>query len=267
MEELRAKAKELLEGGTVRTVIGYEAGPRGTRRPLLAREPRDGSRFVWDGACTGNLGCYLTRPEVRRRGPAAVTASPDTLRSLLQLLAERQLVEGEVLALVRTSQGGLEILATGEAVEAHLALLPRTRDPKDAALLERLGAMSREERWAFWRAELGRCIKCYACRASCPMCYCGQCTMDCNRPQWVPQASHALGNLEYHMVRAMHLAGRCVACGECGRACPVDIPVHLLTFHAQDSVERQFGQQAGTSAKLDYALSTFRPDDQESFIR
>jgi ferredoxin len=99
------------------------------------------------------------------------------------------------------------------------------------------------------------------------MCYCEHCTMDCNRPQWVPVPSHALGNLEYHMVRAMHLAGRCVECGDCGRACPVGIPIHLLTFNAEESVHAQFGQRAGASAKLDYAMSTFRPDDKETFIR
>jgi L-lactate utilization protein LutB len=127
--------------------------------------------------------------------------------------------------------------------------------------------MSREERWAFWQKELSRCMKCYACRNSCPMCYCEHCTMDCNRPQWVPVASHTIGNLEYHMVRTMHLAGRCVQCGECGRACPVGIPVHLLTYSAEESVHELFGQQAGRKAKLDYALSTFRADDKESFIR
>jgi ferredoxin len=123
------------------------------------------------------------------------------------------------------------------------------------------------ERRAFWASELSRCVKCYACRSSCPMCYCERCTMDCNRPQWIPVASHAIGNLEYHMVRAMHLAGRCVQCGTCGAACPVGIPVHLLTFFAEGTVRRQFGQKGGASAKLDYAMSTFKPDDKETFIR
>ena len=99
------------------------------------------------------------------------------------------------------------------------------------------------------------------------MCYCEHCTMDCNRPQWVPVASHGIGNLEYHIVRTMHLAGRCVECGECGRACPVGIPVHLLAFCAEESIHRQFGQRAGHKAKLDYAMSTFKTDDRESFIR
>jgi ferredoxin len=99
------------------------------------------------------------------------------------------------------------------------------------------------------------------------MCYCERCTMDGNRPQWVPAASHALGNLEYHLVRAMHLAGRCVECGTCGKACPVGIPIHLFTIFAEESVRRQFGQRGGAGAGTGYALSSFRPGDQESFIR
>jgi len=30
------------------------------------------------------------------------------------------------------------------------------------------------------------------------------------------------------MVRAMHLAGRCVDCEECERVCPMDIPIRKL---------------------------------------
>jgi len=266
MEALKQKALELLQSGDVKAVLGYAVGTAGTRRPHFARTPEQAERLVLDEACTQNLATYLTRREVKRLGRLAVVALPATLRAALQLTAEHQLRDGDALFLVPEA-GGLKTLATGSEIEEHLALKADAMGEKDRALIERLRAMTREERWAFWKSELSRCVKCYACRSSCPMCYCEHCTMDCNRPQWVPVASHALGNLEYHMVRAMHLAGRCVECGECGRACPVGIPVHLLTFVAEESTARQFGQRAGHSAKLDYALSTFKPDDKETFIR
>ena len=264
MEALQKKAEELLAQGAVKAVLGYEPGTSGRRRPLVARTAEQARRLVFDDACGQNLARYLTRPEVRRLGRLAVVARPEVLRSILQLAAERQLQEGEVLALAVTAEGVQE-LPSFQAIEAYLA--PAELSPEDRRRIEELAAMTPAERWAFWQSELARCVKCYACRNSCPMCYCGHCTMDCNRPQWVPVPSHALGNLEYHMVRAMHLAGRCVTCGACGRACPAGIPVHLLTGFAQESVRRQFGQAAGTSAAPDYALSVFRPDDSESFIR
>ncbi len=265
--DLITKSRELLETGAVKAVIGFEAGRRGTVRPAFVREAAKASTLVFDERCTQNLAAYLTRREVKRMGRVAVAAAPDTLRALLQLMAERQVKEEEVLPLAVAADGTVTELPGAAAVEAHLALQAKELKAADRELLAKLDAMSREERWAYWQKELSRCVKCYACRNACPMCYCAHCTMDCNRPQWVPVASHALGNLEYHMVRAMHLAGRCVECGDCGRACPVGIPVHLLAFHCQESVHAQFGQRAGTSAKLDYALSTFRPDDKETFIR
>jgi formate dehydrogenase (coenzyme F420) beta subunit len=265
--ELKEKAKQLLEAGEVKVVIGFTAGTFGRRRPFYARTPAEADRLVMDEACEQNLATYVTRKEVKRLGKVAVAAKPGALRALLQLMAERQIKEGDLLPLAIGADGQVEELATAQAVEERLALEPFQISAKDRELLDKLNKMTREERFAFWQSELSRCIKCYACRSSCPMCYCEHCTMDCNRPQWVPVPSHAQGNLEYHQVRAMHLAGRCVECGDCGRACPVDIPVHLLTFTAEECVHAQFGQRAGASAKLDYALSTFRPDDKETFIR
>jgi len=266
MEALRNKANELLAAGAVKVVIGYGKGTGESRRPIFVRAAERAGDLVLDTACAQNLATYLTKHEVRALGRIAVVALPSTLRSILQLAAEKQLREENVLALA-ILDGGVRELATFDAVEELVATIPDAIGEADQKMIDRLTAMSVGERRAFWADELGRCVKCYACRSSCPMCYCERCTMDCNRPQWIPVASHAIGNLEYHMVRAMHLAGRCVQCGSCGTACPVGIPVHLLTFFAEQTVRRQFGQKGGASAKLDYAMSTFKPDDKETFIR
>jgi len=266
MEALASKAKELLTAGTVKVVIGYGKGTGENRRPIFVRAVERAGDLVVDTACTQNLATYLTKAEVRALGRMAIVAIPSTLRSILQLAAEKQLREENVLALAIVD-GGVRELATFDAIEEAVATIPDAIGEADQKMIDKLTAMSVTERRAFWAAELGRCVKCYACRSSCPMCYCERCTMDCNRPQWIPVASHAIGNLEYHMVRAMHLAGRCVECGTCGAACPVGIPVHLLTFFAEQTVRRQFGQKGGASAKLDYAMSTFKPDDKETFIR
>jgi ferredoxin len=266
MEELRLKARELLVAGTVKVVIGYGKGTGDTRRPVFVRSGDRVNELVFDAVCTQNLATYLTKAEVRAMGRMAIVAVPSSLRSILQLAAEKQVREENVLALA-VLDGTVKELATFEAIEEAVATIPDAMSAADQAMLDKLTAMSVGERRAFWAAELNRCVKCYACRSSCPMCYCERCTMDCNRPQWIPVASHGIGNLEYHVVRAMHLAGRCVQCGTCGAACPIGIPVHLLTFFAEGTVRRHFGQKGGASAKLDYAMSTFKPDDKEEFIR
>ncbi len=266
MEELRSKVQELLAAGTVKVVIGYGKGTGENRRPIFVRTAEQARDLVLDAVCAQNLASYLTKAEVRALGRMAVVALPCTLRSILQLAAERQLREDNLLALA-VIEGKLRELAGFDAIEEAAATLPDAIEEADQRMIDKLVAMSVAERRAFWAEELGRCVKCYACRSSCRMCYCERCTMDVNRAQLIAVASHALGNLEYHVVRAMHLAGRCVQCGTCGAACPVGIPVHLLTFFAESTVRRQFGQKGGASAKLDYAMSTFKPDDKESFIR
>ena len=266
MEELNNKAKQLLESGAVKVVIGYGKGTGDTRRPIFVRAAERTGDLVIDAACTQNLATYLTKAEVRAMGKMAIIAIPSTLRSILQLAAEKQLREENVLALA-VLDGSIRELSTFEAIEETVATIPDAISNADQQMIDKLTAMSVSERRAFWAAELNRCVKCYACRSSCPMCYCERCTMDSNRPQWIPLASHAVGNLEYHMVRAMHLAGRCVQCGTCGAACPVGIPVHLLTIFAEGTVRQHFGQKGGASAKLDYAMTTFKPDDKETFIR
>lgn len=266
MDALRTLAARLLADGTVKALLGYEIGTFGRRRPLVAIPETDLSRLVFDEECSANLVGLLAKPELRRLFPLALIGRESALRSLLQLHAERQLKDGDVLALT-IHEGRILELATAAALEEHLTMTAQSLPEADSARIARIQSMDRAERWAWWQEELGRCIKCYACRQTCPMCYCGQCTMDQNRPQWVPVPSHALGNFEYHVVRAMHLAGRCVQCGACGAACPLDIPVHLLSMHAEERSAAQFGVRAGRHARLDYALSTFRPDDKETFIR
>lgn len=266
MEALQTTAKQLLEAGTVKVVIGYGKGTGGVSRPIFVRSVERVGDLIVDATCTQNLAAYVTKAEIKAMGRMAIVATPKTLRSLLQLAAEKQIREESVVALAIVD-GAVREFSTFHAIEEYLAMVPDTMSDADRQMIEKLSAMSVGERRGFWAEELGRCVKCYACRSSCPMCYCERCTMDCNRPQWIPVASHALGNLEYHTVRAMHLAGRCVECGTCGAACPVGIPVHLLTIFAEESVRKQFGQRGGASATVDYAMSTFKPDDKETFIR
>ena len=45
-----------------------------------------------------------------------------------------------------------------------------TRDRDRFGEVEKLEAMSPEERFAFFKEELGKCIRCNACRNVCPAC-------------------------------------------------------------------------------------------------
>jgi ferredoxin len=267
MEALQAKARTLLEGGAVKVVIGYTAGSDAQRvRALFARNREQAQQLIWDDRCRQNLAAYLNKPEVRALGKPALVARTATLRTLLQYAVENQLADGAVLALA-VSDGQVVELGSFAAIEEYLANQTRGLTPEQQQELTRLSELPLDERWAFWAAELGRCVKCYACRAACPLCYCDRCIVEANQPQWVPVASDALGNLEWNVVRAMHLAGRCVDCGSCADACPENIRIDLLNRVLAQETLAHFGAEPGYSTRKDYALAAYKPDDKEEFIR
>lgn len=266
VDHLRAAARRLLEEGTVHVVIGYTEGSAGRVRPAFIRRADDAAALVLDERCRLNLAVYLPKPEIRALGKPAVVALPATLRALLQSAAEHQWTEGRLVALAPAADGSVAALSTFAELEAAVAAAWPEPTAAERDELERIMALPREERWRFWQEQLARCVKCYACRAACPLCYCPRCVVDANQPQWVPAAPHVLGNLEWHVVRAMHLAGRCADCGACAAACPVGIPLHLLNRFAAEEIRRQFGSRSGESARSEFSLSTFSPEDRDGFI-
>jgi ferredoxin len=65
----------------------------------------------------------------------------------------------------------------------------------------------------------------------------------------------------------MHLAGRCVDCGECERVCPVNIPLRLLNTKLEMEAFEMFEYQAGRDVSQASLLSSFRDEDHNSFVR
>ena len=132
--------------------------------------------------------------------------------------------------------------------------------------IEAFDAMTSEERWAYVSKEVDKCIRCYACRNACPLCYCPECFVDASLPRWIGKSTDASDTMIFHLMRAYHLAGRCVSCGACERACPVGVDIRKLNRKLQKDVKALFGYEAGLSLDETSPLATFRPDDPEHFI-
>ncbi len=133
--------------------------------------------------------------------------------------------------------------------------------------LEKLDGMSSEERWDFWKNEFSRCIRCYACRNVCPACFCKRCFVEESEPQWVLPVPRWQDNLIFQVIRNIHVAGRCTDCGECERACPVNIPLRSLSKRMYELVDELFQFKAGMDKDAVPLMTHYELEEAEDFIR
>ena len=133
------------------------------------------------------------------------------------------------------------------------------------AEVEQLENMSEDERFAFWRKQLSKCIRCNACRNVCPACSCIKCVFD--NPQSSISAKANDDKFEeqlFHIIRAFHVSGRCTDCGECSRVCPQNIPLHLLNRKFIKDINSFYGEyQAGEDVGMRAPLVNYTVDDME----
>jgi len=120
-----------------------------------------------------------------------------------------------------------------------------------------------EERKAYWEKEIGRCTRCYACRNACPLCVCqDSCIAETRDPHWMSQRSSLSEKMMFHFIHAIHLAGRCTECGECERACPMDIPLGKLKKKINMDMLELFGYKPGVNCEDKPPLYTFKAEEE-----
>ena len=134
--------------------------------------------------------------------------------------------------------------------------------------VRRIEAMSPEEKFAFFQAELSKCIRCNACRNVCPACNCRKCVFDSTKFDSAQKANvDSFEEKMFHIIRAFHVAGRCTDCGECSRVCPQGIPLHLFNRKFIKDINTLYGEyQAGADPEARGPLTSFTFEDAEPSI-
>lgn len=125
---------------------------------------------------------------------------------------------------------------------------------------------SSEEKWQEITDTLSICTRCYACREACPMCYCNLCFVDQNKPIWFGKTTDMSDIVVFHLVRAMHMAGRCVACGACSSVCPMGIDLNKITRKLQKIVKERYDFTAGIDAEKLPPMMDFELEEAEEFM-
>lgn len=140
------------------------------------------------------------------------------------------------------------------------------RDVNRFAEVEKLEAMTEDERFAFWKSQLSKCIRCNACRNVCPACSCIKCVFDNPASGISAKANDSeFEEQMFHIIRAFHVAGRCTDCGECSRVCPQNIPLHLLNRKFIKDIDNFYGEyQAGETAEGKTPLTSYTESDLEA---
>jgi ferredoxin len=135
---------------------------------------------------------------------------------------------------------------------------------KDVREIETLSA---QEKSNYFEKLLEPCIRCYACRNACPLCYCPTCFTDESRPQWVGKGQDSTDVSTFHFLRAYHCAGRCTDCGACERSCPVGINMRVFTKKLEKDCLELFDWEAGLDPDVRPPLDTYKPSDPDEFIK
>jgi ferredoxin len=292
-EAIRTEAQRILSAGTVTAIVGYAAARRkGSAQPVVISTPDDAQKLIFTAACVNNLAVYLTKAkkEIPKVGRIGIVVKGCDLKALTGLLGESQLKREDLYIIGVPCAGVLAstvypdqeltaetIAAKCSECDAHLPTgcdfvstqIPVTPEleQKYATEIARLEALTPAERWAYWKEQFAKCIKCYACRQVCPFCFCDQCLCDRNKPQMVDTTPRPAGNTAWHIVRAMHLAGRCAGCAECERVCPMDIPLNLLNRKMAKELKELYDYEAGFNVQDKGPLTMYTDKDDQSFIK
>lgn len=215
------------------------------------------------------VGCsgHIDIDKVKAQGVSGITNVIDNDNNIIinSIYGDSKIEKASVLLSKFQSCKGSELKISDEIIGEGIKT-PTCDERFDG--VKKLEAMTAEERFAFWKSELSKCIRCNACRNICPACTCRTCVFDNARSNVAAKANATeFEEKMFHIIRAFHVAGRCTDCGECSRVCPQSIPLHLLNRKFIKDINEFYGDyQAGEESNQRNPLVNFTESDIEATV-
>ncbi|MGI6778275.1 MAG: 4Fe-4S binding protein [Acetivibrionales bacterium] len=269
--ELIKICRDLLCEGRVELILGFAQGETpDISIPLFIRDVKDADSLKWDSKCNSNLAKYLTE---KKQG-VAIIAKPCDARAIVMYMAENQINREDIYIIGVECMGMTE--EDGSAAPGCDTCAVKTPPVYD--VLVKAGSEDKQEKMSESEAikpgrmkdkierfqnEMKKCILCFSCRQACYACYCETCFVDRGIPDWLPSDIDIGTKMVFHLGRAMHLAGRCVGCGACEKACPSGVNIRYLVQDLADFCQELYGYQPGVDPDEVPAMTAFDSNDRE----
>ncbi len=246
---MQTQVKQWLEEGTIDIFLGYKID-RGHLLPHgFSRDNLDDIADLVAGPARYSLEKVATHiagidPEMK----IGILARDCNQRSLNVLYIWNQLNPDNIRTLtVNCCPSSLKAHADCSYLEPEAPAPEKQRTGiVSSQSLADLEQIDPPERLSRWMNEFQKCIKCYGCRNICPVCFCKECSLE--HEELIGKGTLPPEIPIFHLVRASHMAGRCVDCGLCEEACPVDIPLRLLYRKVNEIVKTVFDYETGSAA-------------------
>jgi len=270
-EEIQEIASKLLKEDEVDKIIGFGKGLFSKEvTPIFVSREEDVNRLLFSPEAEMSLAKYLLNYKDQK---VAIVAKPCDSRAIASYLSEDLIKRENVKIIGINGCPGIEDNTACQECDIRNPVIfdytvgeemsDEEIQAEIAGFKDEIEEMSPKEKMEYFRNEFERCTRCYACREACYVCYCEQCFTESNQPDWVGDSVKLNDNITYHLMRAMHMAGRCVNCGACEMACPEGIDVRALAAKMVRAADEIFDYKAGVDPEQKTLLSEYDINDRE----